>query len=329
MSKILLIGAPGNISTSAIEDLFQKGHSIFALTTHTKNLDKFKGKVEFISGNRNDAQSLEKAKELAKPEIVVDFCCFNVEQAKISSQIFANCLKQYIFVSTVDVYGYPLSQIPMPENGKWNKPNCDYAANKVLCEEHFKSLGNEKLPLTIVRPAYSMGAGFLLTALSRDGGYSLIPRLLLGKELFSPDDGQALIHVSTGYNAGKMLACMVGDLRCIGEDFTIAHNEITKYDQYIGYVAELLGCSANFVHIPSDFVYSSNLENLDQVLLSDLTRYNVYFDIGKFKEFYPNFKWEKSLKETMQEFIDANKDNFADISKSSFEDEIIELYKNR
>ena len=329
MSKILLLGAPGNISESTIELLAEQKHELFAITNFEGDLSYYDGKVTFFRGNRDLKVDLEHAKNVSQAEIVIDYSCFTAEQAQLAVEIFQDEVKQYVFLSTVDVYGYPLSQLPMPESGKWNAPNCDYAANKAICEEIFKNPGIAHLPLTIVRPAYSMGKGFLLTALSRSGGYSLIPRLLAGKPIFSPGDGTALIHAGSAYHTGRMIACIAGDERCIGEDFTLAHDFVLTYDNYISMVAELLNATPNFVHIPSDFVYESGLPGIEDVLLNDLTRHNVFFDNSKFRKFFPDFKWDKPLQETMKEFITANQGKFEDLSTPSFEDKLISAYQNK
>ncbi|WP_077533388.1 NAD-dependent epimerase/dehydratase family protein [Massiliimalia massiliensis] len=329
MSRILMLGAPGNISASSIEALSAEHHAICALTHPKKDLDSYGGKVTFYFGDRDNPADLAAAREQAKADIVIDYSCFRPEQAELAVKTFCDTVKQYIFVSTVDVYGYPLSQLPMPENGSWNAPNCEYAANKVLCEEIFQKPGSQRLPLTIVRPAYSMGNKFLLTALSREGGYSLVPRLRAGKPLFSPGDGTALIHAGNAYNCGKMIARIAGDTRCIGEDFTLAHETVSTYDDYIRIVAGQLKTKPSFVHIPSDFVYCCNLPGTEDVLLNDLTRHNVYFDISKFKRFFPDFRWEKSMQESVAEFIAYNEGKYDDLSLPSYEDKLIEAYQNK
>lgn len=326
MSNVLFIGAPGNISASTIQDLSEQGHSLFALTHYKTNLKPYEDKVTFFFGDRDCMDDLTHARDTAKAEIVIDFSCFLPEQAQMAVDVFQSTVEQYIFVSTVDVYGYPLSQLPMPENGSWNAPNCSYAANKVQCEMVFRNVGQEKLPLTIVRPAYSMGNRFLLTALSRGGGYTLIPRLRQGKPIFSPGDGTALIHAGNGFNTGRMIACIAGDSRCVGEDFTLAHDKIGSYDDYITLVADLLGVKPNFVHIPTDFVYAQKLDGIDTVLLNDLTRYNVYFDISKFRRFFPEFQWTKSLRQSMKEYIEFNEGNWKEPSSLDLEDQLIRTY---
>ena len=50
------------------------------------------------------------------------------------------------------------------------------------------------------------------------------------------------------------------------------------------------------------------------------------FDISKFRRFFPDFKWKKSLSESIREFIQYNEDNFKDVDTFSFEDQIIEKY---
>ncbi|MBC8610732.1 hypothetical protein H8702_06290 [Massilimaliae timonensis] len=48
MSRILLLGAPGNISASTIDLLTEQHHSIFALTNFQGDLSDYQQKVTFF-----------------------------------------------------------------------------------------------------------------------------------------------------------------------------------------------------------------------------------------------------------------------------------------
>ena len=109
MDRILFIGGPGNISSSCADQLVKNGKKI-AIFKRSQNVDLFfEGKVQFYTGDRNEITDLEKAINDFKPDKVIDFVCFEPVHADQISSLVINKVVQYIFVSTVDVYGYPLS----------------------------------------------------------------------------------------------------------------------------------------------------------------------------------------------------------------------------
>jgi len=331
MEKVLLIGGPGNISGSALNELLAKGFEVGIFTLPVGLKSDLIEKVKLFLGNRDDKEKLKAAVDAFRPDIVIDFVCFRPDQAKAVVEILSGKVSQYIFISTVDVYGYPLSHIPMRETDLKRKGNCKYATDKMECEEIFLSAGNDKLPLTIARPVYSFGPGFVLDLFSRKGGRYMIPRLRAGKPILVPGGGNTLIHVSSAYNTGRMIAQLARNHACIGRAYNCGHPTPMTHDEYVGLFAGVLGVEPKLVHIPFEILMSLGMPEIDDDILPILSRFNLHFSIDEFSREFPDFKWELSLEDAARQYVEYNDriGTFDDPNTENFEDRIIKAWLDR
>ena len=324
--KILIIGGPDNISSGTI-NAFEKSRKEFAVFTLPETIAlNNDNKFRFYKGNRDDIVALKNALDDYKPEVVIDFVCFNRVQCEGICNMLQGKVKQYILVSTVDVYGYPLTRLPMPETGTFVAPVTEYAKNKLECE-HVLS-GFKDLPFTIARPSYSMGNSFVLSPLSHIGGQQLIYRLRNGLPVFSPGDGTTLLHASIAHNTGAMIAALAGSEKAIGKAYNCAHEHFITHDMYINLFADILNVKPDIVHIPTDFISKHFPEQIKHTMLGFLTRYNLAFDIQQFKDDFPFFKWELSHRDFICNYVSfCDKNNLLANNKSPIlDDEIISLW---
>lgn len=328
MSRVLIIGGPGNISTSTIRFLLDRRETVGIFTLPGSPREGLEREAGFYFGDRNEPGRLPEAVEQFRPDIAIDYSCFTEEQASYTAGILSGRLKQYIFVSTCDVYGYPLPQLPMTEEGPFNKPVGEYAVQKRKCEEIFTACGKDRLPLTIVRPSYSMGRDFAITSFSRDSVKYFVNRLRNRQPVLSPGDGTTLFHPSAAYNTGRMIACIAGAGKTIGESFTCGHDTFMTHDGYIHVFAKVLGVEPHIVHIPTDLIYLWGGGSLENCLLNALTRHNVAFSMEKFKKYFPGFKWEMSIEDAVRLYIEWNDRTglFDAALEEIFEDRLIKTY---
>ena len=180
--KVLFLGGPGNISESAIRYLLEHGHRVAVVKRSRGHMLGLEGRIEVFIGERGDRVSLENCLRLFRPETVVDCCCFEPEEARVFIRLMDEIpCRRFIFISTADVYGYPLSSLPMHESDRWRRPVGEYAEKKKQIEEMYAEAFRKAGPaLTIVRPSYSLGKTFALSAFERDRGKYMVMRLKKG-----------------------------------------------------------------------------------------------------------------------------------------------------
>lgn len=328
--KVLIIGGPGTISTSTIQDLLAQEYSVAVFSRREGPAKQLDPNLTTYPGDRNNETVLQAAIDDFKPEVVIDFVLFLPQQAEQIIPLLYGKVKQYIFVSTVDVYGYPLSRLPFEESDPWQPPLSQYAADKRTCEQIFRAKFDlEQFPLTIARPTYSFGPRFLISFFSRDEGLKLIPRLRAGRPVIVPGDGTTLMHVSSAYNTGRMIATLVGQPAAIGNDYTCGHPTFMTGDDYIKLMASAVGLEPDIVHIPTDVLLATNYAGKADWLLSELTRYNIAFSVDRFKADFPEFEWTQSLDQAVQQVIGwhEQRDTMPTLADELFDDQIITAWQ--
>ena len=324
-----MVGGPGNISTSTVQELLDRNRETAIFTLPDSPSRGLAGKLTFYRGNRDDPDALRAAVEDFRPELTVDFCCFTPEQARGLVAVLRGRVQKHVFVSTCDVYGYPLRRIPFSEEDRFNKPVSRYAAHKLACERIFRAEHRKgSIPLAVARPSYSFGPLFLLSLFSRAGGLELLSRLRAGKPVVVPGDGQTLMHPSSAYNTGRMIAQIVLEPRTAGEGFTCGHEEYMTGDQYYQLLARALNVEAVLVHVPKELLLPLEKRLIPDDLLSELTRFHAAFSHDKFRSLFPEFRWIRTLEQAARECVDYHeRKGSIPAFQTSYEDRIIAAWK--
>lgn len=303
--KAFFIGGPGTLSASAIQGLLGRGYQVGVFSSG-RHFDELPADVKTYRGQRSDLAALREALDDFRPDVALDFICYTPEEAQQDIQLFTNRVRQFIFVSTVDVYGYPLSRLPFREDDPWRTElQSPYAQNKRLCEDILRPRSHPThFPLTVVRPAYAFGPRFILSFMSRAQGVHLLRRLQTGRPVLVPGDGTTLMHVGSAYNTGKMIAALVDFPPAIGKDYTCGHPTFITHDGYVRLFAQALGVQPNIVHIPTDLIASLDHPEIWDCLLHALTRFNVAFSIDRFLRDLPLFHWDYTLEDWACSVVD-------------------------
>jgi nucleoside-diphosphate-sugar epimerase len=328
MKKVLLIGGPGNISASTLDSLVLHGCRVGLFSKPTSRFDEVNPQVQIFPGDRDSFNALEEVIQRFQPDVIIDMVCFLPEQARQIADLLDGKLEQFIFVSTVDVYGFPLTCLPMKETDPWQeKANSEYAEKKRQCEQVFKEkASSSKFPLTIVRPGYSFSERFIISALSRSAAMDLLYRLQNEMPLLAPGDGRTLVHVSSGYNTGRMVAALVGNANAMDREYTLASPSAMEYIDYLRLFAGVLGKEPVLVNIPSQLILSLQHPDLWGNLLEELMQYNLSFSIARFLSDCPDFEFEP-LKMAAQRAVEWNLKNDL-VYKPNIEDWLISAYQS-
>lgn len=332
MSKALFIGGPGNLSTSCARELLAKGYEVAILTLPESPDEGLSDRVTLFRGDRNEQAQMEAAVQIFKPDVILDFVCFDPWQAEQAAEAARGRTSQYIFVSTVDVYGYPLSHLPMRESDPWNPPNCKYAADKRACEEVFRThSARGDFAFTVVRPAYSFGNNFVISFFTREGGRDLIPRLREGRPVLVPGDGTTLLHASVAQNTGRMIAQLAGASIAYGKSYTCGHPSVTTHEGYVRLFAAAVGVEPNLIYVPTSLIRGIDSPEVAELLLWDVTGYNLFYSVDQFRTDFPDFVWEISRKLAAKEYVDYNDSTglFEMSEPEIFEDRIVIAYQAR
>lgn len=327
MTKVFIIGGPGNISRGTIDYLLERNYKVAVFTRGANKKKTQYPDVCFYEGDREDKDSLSGSFNDFKAEVVIDTICFTPQQAENIYEVVKNKIKQLIFISTVDVYGYPLSRIPFRETDPYRPAQGSYAQDKLKIELfYWDKYLKEGFPITIGRPSLSIGPDFC-PMMFWDWGFKVVPRMKQNMPILVPGDGLGLMHVGWGYDVGRMIGRMTGDSKAIGKDYTLSYKDCITRDDYISLFADYLGSRSERVYIPQQYIESfKGVEQMPKIY--HLYRTNMAFSLDLFQKDFPDFSF-MPLQKAVQEFIDVNlsRNAFPDPHEEYIEDMIIKEWK--
>lgn len=223
--KILVIGGSYFFGRVFVMEA-AKEHEITVVNRGTYNMESFG--VTQITGDRKDTNLWKSVTE--DYDVVVDFCGYEQgDIAKVLENIVGKT-KQYIFISTVDVYqrgikGFKTEDTDL-ERRSFPGEAGQYISGKVALEQELKQQCEKMgIAYTILRPAILYGP------------YNYAPResvfiqLMVTQHLLpviSDADGRfQLIYVKDA--AGALLKCL-GNENAYGESYNLCGEEIVTYE---------------------------------------------------------------------------------------------------
>lgn len=110
---ILIIGGSRYFGKRLITRLLDGGNRVTVLNRGSSPAPE--GVVHLVA-DRNDEEALEKALSGLAFDVVVDQVCYTPRQADIARRVFAGRTRRYVMTSTVEVYEFEDSAVPVPED---------------------------------------------------------------------------------------------------------------------------------------------------------------------------------------------------------------------
>ncbi len=160
--KVLILGGTGFIGPHFVEVLTKHGHAVTLFNRGKRDPEARPG-IEQLLGDRNgDVKSLEGRDW----DVCIDNSGYTPKNVKLTADLLKGHIEQYIFISSVAVYGdfkgrnidegYKLAELPAGEDPGVYKGEF-YGALKVLAEKVVEQTYGKNA--TIIRPSYIAGPG--------------------------------------------------------------------------------------------------------------------------------------------------------------------------
>jgi nucleoside-diphosphate-sugar epimerase len=114
MPSALTIGGTRFIGRHTVAQLLAHDYEVTTLT-RGESEDPFadEARVSNVRGDRNDRAALDRAREAADPDVVVDLCAYHPGQVREATDAFADC-GAYVYVSSGSAYD--ADAVPMRED---------------------------------------------------------------------------------------------------------------------------------------------------------------------------------------------------------------------
>jgi nucleoside-diphosphate-sugar epimerase len=326
--KILVTGATGFIGGHLVNALIDKGYEVRCLVRKTSNVMRLKNiNAELIYGDITELDSLEKA--LDGIDVVYHLAAITGETTlpfnkywEINVQGTKNILetacrkgiKQFIFISTIGVLGWP-KILPANEESPCN-PAGKYHSTKYEAEKLvLNTLKTKRIQGTIIRPVMSYGdaEGFLfnLAKLIKTGKFMRIGR------------GENHLHLVSVDNLVQGLILVINNPNAMGKIFIIADDQPITLNNLLMIVSKKLNITISKFRVPIwiaspigrafDSMYSIFGKNNEPIITSSkvaLISKNRFYDISRAKRelgYNPSINTEDSIKQTLELFVNSGK----------------------
>jgi nucleoside-diphosphate-sugar epimerase len=200
-------------------------------------------------------------------------------------ELFEGRAGQYVFISSASAYQTPPGFLPVTESTPLHNPFWQYSRDKAACEALLEKKAYPiDLPFTIVRPSHTYDR----TLFPFHGGYTMVARMRLGKEVVVHGDGTSLWTLTHHRDFAVGLVGLLGNPHAYGQSIHITSDEWLSWNQIYELVARAAGAKPRLVHIPSELIAAHN-PGWGASLLGDKS-HSMIFDNSKIRRLVPEFK---------------------------------------
>ena len=285
--RVLFIGGTGNISLACTRRALEKNVEVIHLNRGTRP-EKAPHGVTTLRADIRNADEVRRALGGMRFDSVIQWLGYLPEHVEADIARFRDRTAQYVFISSASAYRKPLPHPVITESTPLGNPFWEYSQNKIACERLLeRAWEDSRFPYTVVRPSHTYDDGWIPTCFgSRD--YTVARRILDGKEIVVPGDGQSLWTLTHASDFARGFIGLLGNPTAIGQAFHITSDEFLTWETIHQTIGLALGAGPRIVHVPSDFVARVCPER-GKSLLGDKA-HSAIFDNSKIKRYVPEFR---------------------------------------
>jgi nucleoside-diphosphate-sugar epimerase len=274
MADVLILGGTGFVGIPVVSELLRAEHSVTILSRGTTT-PVFPRAVDFLQGDRTNADSLNKAVAGRTFDAVIDNLAFSREDVLSATRILAGKMRHYILTSSVVVYGRqspkPIAEddvclSEVPEGAVPPAFGTSSTVGKRQCELALHEQASKKsLPFdfTVLRPAKIHGRHDPSPRL-----WWYIQRIYDGGPLVFPEESPdpLIRHIYCDDLAAAYDKVLLNPL-CRNETYNLASAEIVSLHTFIEIMADVLGRDLRIVSVPSKVLKAEGLLEFAHPLL--------------------------------------------------------------
>lgn len=258
--KVLIIGGSGNISWSCVDKFAKRGNDVWVINRR-KTLETRKAftsnNIHLITMDINDRLKVKSSLLNMKFDIVIDFLCYNLQDAVRDIELFEGIVQQFIFISSAANYNRTKICYPIKEDSEIYN-NWQYSKDKIECEKFFmKKYYKSNFPVTIIRPGHTYDT--LIPEAVGNGDWTNALRIIEDKPIIVHGDGNNLWTVTHSSDFAEALVELVNNKNTIGECYHITSDEILTWNQITEIIMSKLNSkNKKIVYVPSTVIYKEN-----------------------------------------------------------------------
>ena len=286
--KALFIGGTGTISTAISKLAVKNGWQLYLLNRGNK-ADRVPEGAKVLTADINNETEVSRLIEDMEFDVIADFIAFVPTQIERDIRLFSKKTKQFIFISSASAYQKPLSHYKITESTPLSNPYWEYARDKIACEERLMlEYRKNNFPITIIRPSHTYGESSIpLAILGEKGCWQVIDRIMKGKPIIIPGDGNSLWTITHNSDFAKAFVGIMGNQAAIGEAIHITSDEAITWNKIYDTIGAVLKVEVKKVHVATDFLVQCQAD-LEGGLIGDKAN-TVVFDNSKVKRMVPEY----------------------------------------
>lgn len=310
MSKILVYGGSGIISTDIVNKALSLGHSI-TVVNRGKHKQLFDGNVNSIIADlRNDSIEDLTSKITETYDAILDFVSYTPGELEKNLGIVKGKFKQYIFISSATAYN--TKQGRYKESDEIGKSSWSYAVNKSLCEKLLIEKARLlKFDYTIIRPYVTYNRTRIPFQFSPLEYYTIVNRMRCNKCVpLLKGDNKCTLTWSADFAVGAVALIM--NEKAYNQAVHITGCYETTWNNALNDVAKAFGTNYDIVKLSKKAISNKRITkglNVEEVI-ADKSR-DMIFDNSKICSLSDSFRGNTSLSDALPEIVSYfdNKDN--------------------
>lgn len=301
---ILVVGGT-YFAGKAFVELAQKEHNVTVLNRGTRSGQLFG--VNEVRADRHDVAGLKTCGlQGQKFDAVVDFCAYASGDIQGFLKAGGMETKQYIFISTCDVYPHDVSHMIKEEESfedkKYPGPEGEYIAGKVALEKELQeTASSNRLHYTSLRPAFIYG-----------------PHNYAGREMFyfqwisqtgqflHPIDATGHFQLTYVKDLARAILLCVGNEKAYDKAFNVCPQELIDYKRFADILMRISDRPTERVDITMELVCKKQIPLPFPLLSEESHQYDGSYIERELGFHYSDF--EIGMKETYQWFLENAKE---------------------
>jgi dTDP-glucose 4,6-dehydratase len=307
----LIIGG-GIFLGKAIANRLSKIHDVFVLNRGNNPIPK---NCTWLKADRNVIHEFAKAISKKIFDVVIDTCCNNSEQMRISLDILKDKFNQYIYISTASVYknikNFPIKET---EETGGTKIAGSYGVKKFEAEQ---MLCNSKVNYIIFRPFYLFGENN-----NFDRESYIFLRLLNYKHIILPAMGKPIIQFGSVNDLSMAIEKLLLNPISIRKTYNFGNDIYVSFKQFVDMCSRIAGIKALIYGI------EANQIGISSVKWFPFYDENFFGDISLLKKDL-NIKHFSNLEYDLSETFKKTKDKLLKLEFKQNDTEIRLLTKHK
>ena len=321
--RVGIVGGTGNISTSVVRLLLERGHDVTCITRGSSGA--LPGGARHLSGDRHDLEWFIPAVQRERFDAAIDFIGFTTAHGAASLEAFRD-VGHFIHTSTVTTVGETADWLPITEDHPL-RPAVPYAEHKVALDSLYQAAFHDHgFPVTIIKPSTTYGRKRVVRQVGIDTRW--IRRIREGRPILRVGEGTALHHLLHVDDAATGFVGALERDRSIGQVYFLVNPHAMEWSDIHRVAMDVLGRQVEQVDVSSEILYE--LDPTRFLMVPGVFAKNLLYSSAKLQRDVPEFRPSVSLHEGLADAFEHLESHglVEEVPVGDWEDRIIEVQRD-